>query len=126
MRDRKKILIVDDEVGFTRLLEAFLKERGYHVAVAQGGERALEMLKTSCPDLILLDLGLPDLAGDVTALRIRSENRNRIPIIAVTGHGDSLTQATARAVGFEDYVLKPFEPDDLIQRIERILRGSPA
>ena len=125
MRDRKKILIVDDEVGFTKLLEAFLKERGYHVAVAQGGEQALEMLKTSCPDLILLDLGLPGLAGDVTALRIRSENRNRIPIIALTGHGDPLTQATARAVGFEDYVLKPFEPNDLIQRMERVLRGSP-
>ena len=121
MGQPKKILIVDDEINFSKLLRLFLRERGYQVATATGGQAALEMVKSFGPDLILLDLGLPDLPGDITALRIRSENRNRIPIVALTGHGDPLTQATTRAVGFEDYVVKPFEPNDLIRRIENLL-----
>ena len=121
MRDSKKILIVDDEANFAKLLCAFLKQRGYQVTVAQDGERALQMLETSSPDLILLDLGLPGLSGDLVALRIKSENRSRIPIIALTGHGDPLTESTTRAVGFEDYVVKPFDSNDLIRRIETLL-----
>lgn len=124
MIGQSKILIVDDEVNFTRLLTAFLRQKGYQVAVAQGGETAFEMVRSFCPHLILLDLGLPGISGDITALRIKSETKNRIPIIAVTGHGDPLTQATARAVGFVDYVVKPFEPNDLVRRIETAL-GEP-
>ena len=126
MEKRKKILIVDDEVNFTKLLEVFLRQRGYETTVAQSGNEGIAMVRTFCPDLILLDLGLPDLPGDVTALRIKSEHQDRIPIMALTGHADSLSQATARAMGFLDYVVKPFEPDDLIRRIEKVLKESLA
>ena len=126
MKPWKKILIVDDDVNFTRLLATLLKQRGYQPTVAQGGKEAIDMIGVTCPDLILMDLGLPDLSGDITALRIKSENKNRIPIIALTGHGDLLTQSTTRAMGFEDYVAKPFDSDDLIRRMERLLRESQA
>ena len=122
----KKILVVDDDVNFTKFLVLLLKQKGYRPTVVQGGKEALEAVGIFCPDLILMDLGLPDLPGDVTALRIKSESGNRIPIIALTGHGDVLTQATTRAMGFKDYVAKPFDSNDLIQRIERVLRESHA
>ena len=120
MKRQGKILIVDDEANFTKLLEAFLKQRGYQTATATEGKQVFGMIERFSPDLILLDLGLPDIPGDVLALRIKSQNGN-IPILALTGHGDPLTEATTRAVGFEDYVQKPFDADDLIHRIERFL-----
>ena len=125
MRDHQKILIVDDELNFTKILSAFLTQRGYEVAVAHSGEAAVEVVQVFCPDLILLDLGLPDLSGDLAALRIRSESKGRpIPIIAVTGHSDPLSETTARSVGCVDYVVKPFDPNELCARIERLLEGA--
>lgn len=123
----KKILIVDDDADFAKVLETRLQQRGYQVFVAHSGEGALVLVKTSAPDLILLDLHLPDLSGDVAALRIRSENGNRtIPVIALTGHGDALTQTTTRAMGFADHIVKPYEPADLFKRIETLLTASPS
>ena len=127
MKSQKKVLIVDDEVNFTKLLSAFLNQRGYEVAVVHDGKGAVEMVKLFCPDVILLDLGLPDLSGDLTALRIKSENKKRaIPIIVVTGHGDSLSQSTARAVGCEDFIVKPVDLKDLCNRVERVLGEAPS
>ena len=121
----KKILAVDDDSDFTRVLESCLKQRGYEVSVAQNGERAIELAKTFHPDLILLDLGMPGLAGDIAGLRIKAENGNKkIPIVALTGHGDFLSQATTFAMGFADHLLKPYEPEDLFRRIERLLSGT--
>ena len=125
MADSKKVLIVDDDADFATVLENRLKQGGYQVVVAQSGEEALATVKTILPDLILLDLGLPDLPGDIAALRIKSENGNRvIPIIALTGHGDPLTRSTTRAMGFVDHIVKPYESEDLFKRIEKALENS--
>lgn len=127
MGNPKKILIVDDDADFAAVLENRLKQGGYQVVVAQNSEEALAMAKTTLPDLIFLDLGLPDLPGDIAALRIKSENGNRvIPIIALTGHGDALSKATTRTMGFVDHIVKPYEPEDLFRRIENILTNSSA
>jgi len=123
MKNQKRILIIDDNMSFTKLLEALLKQKGYEVAIAKGGKEGIEMAKSASPDLILLDLGMPDLSGDVTALRIRSESKGcPIPIIALTGHGDPLTQATTRAMGFTDHIVKPFDANDLFKRIENVVK----
>ena len=126
MKKQKKILIVDDNIGVTKLLEALLTQRGYEVAVAQGGEEAIKLYNSASPDLILLDLKMPDLPGDITALRIKSQDEERsVPIIALTACGDPLAQATTRAIGFVDHVVKPFDAEDLIKRINRALTESP-
>ena len=124
MANLKKILIVDDDADFATVLENRLKQGGYQVVVTHTSEEALAMVKTTLPDLILLELGLPDLPGDITALRIKSENGNRvIPIIALTSHGDPLSQSTTRAMGFVDHIVKPYESEDLFKRIEKALEN---
>ena len=126
MTNPKKILIADDDADFTKLLESRLRQKGYEVAVAWSGERATELARTFRPDLILLDLGMPGLAGDIAGLRIKVENGNRvISIIALTGHGDFLSLATTYAMGFADNILKPYDPEDLFRRIEKFLTDVP-
>ena len=122
---KHKILIVDDNVGVTKLLQALLKQRGYEVTVAQGGEEAIKLYGASSPDLILLDLKMPDLPGDIAALRIKSQDEKSVPIIALTACGDPLAQATTRSIGFVDHIVKPFDADDLCARIEKALAASP-
>ena len=123
---KHKILIVDDNVGITKLLEALLTQRGYQVNVAQGGEEAIKLFHMTSPDLILLDLKMPDLPGDITALRIKSQNEHQpVPIIALTAYDDPLAQATTRSIGFVDHIVKPFDADDLCARIEKALAASP-
>ena len=127
VKARKRILIVDDDSDFTKVLQSRLQQRDYEVVVAGNGEGAVVMARTFHPDLILLDLGMPGLAGDITGLRIKVENGNRfVPIVALTGHGDFLSQATTRAMGFVDHILKPYDPEDLFRRIERLLSGATA
>lgn len=125
MPETKKILVVDDEVNFTKLLATLLKQRGYQPTVVQSGKEAIERIGGFySPDLILMDLGLPDLPGDIAALRIKVVSKKKIPIIALTGHGDPLSEATTRAMGFDDYVVKPFDENDLIRRMEALLQGA--
>ena len=127
MTDPKRILVADDDIDFVKILEGRLKQRGYQVAVAQSGEQAINLVRVFHPDLILLDLDMADLPGDVAGLRIRCENRERqIPIVALTGHGDFMSQATTYAMGFADHILKPYEPEDLFRRIEKLLAGLTA
>ena len=123
---KHKILVVDDNTGMIKLLEALLTQRGYQVYIAQGGEEAIKLFRTTSPDLILLDLRMPDLPGDITALRIRSQNESQpVPIIALTAYDDPLAQATTRSIGFVDHIVKPFDADDLCARIEKALAASP-
>ena len=125
METPKKILIVDDDQDFSSVLEERLKHQGYQISVAHNSEEAVAAVRFSYPDLILMDLGLPDAAGDITALRIKSENGNRyIPVIALTGHNDSLTRATTRELGFADHIVKPYEVEDLFKRIETLIKNA--
>ena len=122
----KKILIVDDDVDFVAVLESRLKLAGYQVTVVHTGREASEIVKMLYPDLILLELGLPDLPGDITALRIKSENGNRfIPMIALTSHDDLLSRLTTWEMGFVDHIAKPYEPEDLFNRIEKTFAETP-
>ena len=126
MANPKKILIADDDADFTKLLESRLRQKGYEVAVSYSGDRAIALARTFHPDLILLDLGMPGLAGDIAGLRIKVGNGDCVvPIIALTGHGDFLSLATTYAMGFTDHILKPYDPEDLFRRIEKLLTGVP-
>ena len=121
MPKKSKILIVDDDAAFSALLQERLEHEQYEVTVANSGEEALQKVASFFPDLVLLDLKMPGLSGDLVALRIKAKTKDRLPIIALTGYGDPLTVATTFAMGVSDHVVKPCDLEDLIRRIERCL-----
>lgn len=120
MRETPRVLVVDDEVQMRKALTITLKARGYEVVPAEDGSTALKAAAETRPDLVLLDLGLPDLDGVevITALRGWSS----APIIVLSGRSDSDDKVEALDAGADDYVTKPFGMDELLARMRVALR----
>ena len=119
-----KILVVDDEQAIVRALTAALEARGYQVIAAQTGHDALERTATFGPDLILLDIGLPDLDGVEVCRRIR--RWSDVPIVMLTAVGTDDTKVQALDEGADDYVTKPFSTPELLARVRVALRHRGA
>jgi two-component system KDP operon response regulator KdpE len=115
-----RILLVDDEVPIQRSVAPLLRARGYDVAVAATGQEALKAVGSASPDLVILDLGLPDMAGIEVCRRIRSTSA--IPVIVLSARGAEAEKVDALEQGADDYVTKPFGPDELVARIRVALR----
>ena len=115
-----RILLVDDEVSIQRAVAPLLRSRGYDVDVAGTGAGALKHVAEHPPDLIVLDLGLPDLEGTEVCRRIR--NDSKAPIIILSARGAEQDKVTALDLGADDYVTKPFSPEELLARIRVALR----
>jgi two-component system KDP operon response regulator KdpE len=115
-----RVLLVDDEVSIQRALTPLLRSRGYEVAVAGTGEDALRLVGSQPPDVIVLDLGLPDVDGVDLCRRIRLESA--VPIIILTARGSEPDKVAALDIGADDYVTKPFGPEELLARIRVALR----
>jgi two-component system KDP operon response regulator KdpE len=115
-----RILLVDDEVSIQRALAPLLRSRGYEVVVAGTGADALQLIATRAPDLIVLDLGLPDLEGTEVCRRIRADSP--VPIIVLSARGGEADKVSALDLGADDYVSKPFSPEELLARIRVALR----
>ena len=115
-----RILLVDDEVSIQRALAPLLRSRGYEVEVAGSAADALEALRGRPPDLIVLDLGLPDLDGVEVCRRIRAESP--VPIVVLSARGGEADKVAALDLGADDYVTKPFSPEELLARIRVALR----
>ena len=120
MNKTAKILLVDDEVPIQRAVAPLLRARGYDVEVTGTGEGALSILESRSPDLIVLDLGLPDLDGTEVCRRIRLESS--VPIIVLSAREGERDKVEALELGADDYVTKPFGPDELVARIRVALR----
>jgi len=117
----EKILVVDDEEQIRELLREFLTGAGYEVAVAANGEEALEVAQRERPDLILLDVRMPELDGVETCVRLKTNDKTRsIPIIMATAFGDTLAEALD--AGADDFVSKPFQLEEIGLRIKSLLR----
>ena len=117
----KKILIVEDEPDILSLTIIRLRTSGYEILTAKDGEEALEVLKTGKPDLILLDMLLPKIRGDVICRKLKSDPRTRdIPIIIFTASVVRITEKIME-MGADAYVLKPFEPEDLLEKIRKLI-----
>ena len=112
----KKILVVDDEPEVRKLMEHFLIDRGYEVRVAGNGREGLDALDTFTPDLVLLDMHMPELDGLETLKRIAARAPS-LPVIMVTVNDDVETTARLLQLGAADYVPKPFNLDYLEQAI---------
>ncbi|MDE6905726.1 MAG: response regulator [Lachnospiraceae bacterium] len=121
---RMRILVVDDSVINLSTVEQKLKDR-YEVITANSGDRALRYLKNEKPDLILLDIKMDNMDGIETLKQIREmENGTDIPVIMLTARGDKRSIVETQRLGICDYVLKPFDPQELRLRIEKALRNQ--
>ena len=115
-----RILLVDDEVSIQRAVAPLMRSRGYEVDVAGTGADALAQVEQRPPDLVVLDLGLPDLEGTEVCRRIRSTSS--MPIIVLSARGGESDKVSALDLGADDYVTKPFSPEELLARIRVALR----
>lgn len=115
-----RILLVDDEASIQRALVPLLRSRGYEVQAASTGAEAVAALSGSQPDLMILDLGLPDIEGTEVCRRVRAISK--LPIIVLTARGADADKVSALDLGADDYVTKPFSPDELLARIRVALR----
>ncbi|KAA1416875.1 response regulator [Nocardioides humilatus] len=120
-----RVLVVDDEPQILRALRINLAARGYEVTTAADGESALQAARTEAPDLVVLDLGLPDLDGAEVIARLRGWTT--VPIVVLSGRTDSADKVDALDAGADDYVTKPFGMDELLARLRAMLRraGEP-
>ncbi len=118
----QRILVVDDEPAIVRLVRATLQVDGYAVVTADRGEQALPLLETERPDLVILDLMMPGMDGFETLRRIRS--RSKVPVIMLTARAGDADTLKGLQSGADDYVTKPFNPDELAARVAAVLRRS--
>ena len=117
-----QILLVDDEVAIQRAMSPLLRSRGYTVTVAGSGREAIEMFERERPDLVILDLGLPDVDGRHVCRQVRE--RADTPILILSARGEEKDKVAALDEGADDYITKPFGPDELMARVRAALRRS--
>lgn len=119
----EKVLVVDDDPDITKFIEVSLARAGYEVAVAHDGHEALDLVAAERPDLVLLDLMLPTIDGFEVAAELRRRVRLAgMGIIVVTARSPSEDRLRGLALGVDDYIVKPFEPDVLVARVRAVLR----
>ena len=117
-----RILVVDDEIVVTEVVERYLRQEGFEVSLAFNGNHALETARDWQPDLMVLDLMLPGTDGLEVCRNIRKESS--MPIIMLTAKGDETDRIVGLELGADDYVVKPFSPRELVARIKTVLRRS--
>jgi two-component system phosphate regulon response regulator PhoB len=119
----ERILLVDDEPDLVELVRVNLDQAGYLVESAEGGREALAALRRNPPDLIILDLMLPDVSGTEICRQVRADQRLcEIPIIMLTAKADEVDRVVGLEMGADDYVTKPFSPRELTLRVRAVLR----
>lgn len=118
----KTVLVVDDESHIRRLIEFTLKKGRYHLVMAANGREALELAVSERPDLIILDVLMPEMDG-IEALQHLKANASTaaIPVILLTGIGQSNTREKAEQEGTAVYLTKPFSPNKLLREVERMI-----
>jgi two-component system, OmpR family, KDP operon response regulator KdpE len=117
-----QILLVDDEVSIQRAMAPLLRSRGYMVSTAGTAQEALDVFDRERPDLVILDLGLPDMDGTAVCRHVRE--RADTPILILSARGAEKDKVTALDQGADDYVTKPFGPEELMARVRAALRRS--
>lgn len=119
----EKILLVDDEEMIVESIEYALLQEGYEVVRASNGQEALQQVQLTKPNLIVLDLMLPQLSG-LEVCRLLRREHNDVPIIMLTAKGEEIDRVIGLEVGADDYLIKPFSLRELVARIKALLRRS--
>jgi two-component system phosphate regulon response regulator PhoB len=119
----ERILVVDDEPDLLELVRVNLDQAGYEVRTAASGREALDQLRASPPDLVVLDLMLPDLSGTEICRQLRADPKFAgLPVIMLTAKADEVDRVVGLELGADDYVTKPFSPRELSLRVRAVLR----
>ena len=116
----QKILVVDDEAKIIRVVKAYLEREGFRVLEANDGKAAIDIARREKPDLIVLDLMLPEVSGWDVCRTLRQESS--IPILMLTARDDDTDKIVGLELGADDYLTKPFNPKELVARVRAILR----
>jgi len=118
-----RILVVDDEPDILELVRLNLAQSGFQVSTAENGEEALAAIRRNPPDLVVLDLMLPDRSGTEVCREMRGDPKLRdVPVIMLTAKGEEVDRVVGFELGADDYVTKPFSPRELILRVRAVLR----
>src|SRR3972149_2771149 len=117
---RRRVLVVDDEPRMTRFIRLNLEHDGFLVSEAANGTQALSQLRDQLPDLVLLDVLMPDIDGFETLSLIREISS--VPVIMLTARGDEEDRVRGLELGADDYITKPFSPPELVSRGPAVLR----
>ena len=119
----ERILVVDDEPDLLELVRVNLRQASYEVETAETGREALECLRRRPPDLLVLDLMLPDLSGTDVCRQVRQDPElATLPVIMLTAKADEVDRVVGLELGADDYVTKPFSPRELVLRVRAVLR----
>ena len=122
MKIKDKVLIVEDEQSISNFISMILTANGYDTIIVRSGEEALTMIASHCPDLIVLDLGLPDMDGMEVLKAVRKWSN--LPVVVVSARNHEHDKVEALDYGADDYLVKPFEMKELMARINAVLRRS--
>ena len=117
-----KVLVVDDDANIVKLIKLYLEKEDYTVVTASNGIEALDVYKRENPSIIVLDIMMPQLDGNGVCREIRKTSD--VPIIMLTAKGETFDKVWSLELGADDYIVKPFEPKELVARIKAILRRS--
>lgn len=123
MTQQQSILVVDDEPGLRKLLNLLFSNAGYAVREASSGADCLEQIAQSAPDLVVLDVMMPEMDGRDVCQRIR-QDANMVPVLMLTARTQSRDVVMGLDCGADDYMLKPFDMDELLARVRALLRRS--
>ncbi|MGV2826487.1 response regulator transcription factor [Myxosarcina sp. GI1(2024)] len=121
-KHNKKLLLIDDDPNLILLVKDYLEFRGYSVATAENGREALEILEDNIPDLIICDVMMPEMDGYTLVQHIREEPAtNRVPVLFLSAKGQSQDKVKGLNEGADVYMVKPFEPEELVAQVESSL-----
>lgn len=117
---QNKIYIVDDDTNISELLKLYFEKENYKVNTFDTGRKAIEAIDKFAPDIILLDIMMPDMDGFDVLREVRKTSK--IPVIMLTAKGDTFDKVLGLELGADDYVVKPFEPKELLARVKAVIR----
>jgi DNA-binding response OmpR family regulator len=121
----KKIVLIEDDQDINRLVTHYLTKEGYVIKSSQDGIRGLQLIKQERPDLVILDLMLPEMDGLEVCKRLRADTKTSVlPIIVLTAKGEESDKIVGLELGADDYVTKPFSPKELVARVKALFRRS--
>ncbi|MBQ9941520.1 MAG: response regulator transcription factor [Christensenellaceae bacterium] len=119
---KNTILLIDDDENICKVVRLYLEKEGLNMIMAGDGPTGLEMFAAHSPELVLLDIMMPGMDGIEVIKRIRKESN--VPVIMLTAKGDTFDKVLALELGADDYIVKPFEPKELVARIKAVIRRS--
>ncbi len=123
-KSERTVVVVEDDPNIADLVDVYLREAGFRVLQAMNGERGLELITQHQPEIVLLDIGLPDIDGFEVCRRLRA--KSNVPVLFLTARDGEIDRILGLELGADDYVTKPFSPREVVARVKAILRRGQA